>query len=51
MQMLLLTHNTCVRELIQKGYDLDIIDQHSQTAIMVSVTVGHHKCAGTLIEG
>ena len=33
-----------------KGYDLDIIDQYSQTAIIVSVTVGHHKCTGTLIE-
>ena len=42
--------NKCVRELIQKGYDLDITDQHSQTAIIVSVTEGHHKCTGTLIE-
>ena len=43
-------HNKCVRELIQKRYDLDIIDQHSQTAIMVSVTIGHHKCTGNMIE-
>ena len=49
-QMLLLTVAKMCKRTHSKGYDLDIIYQHSQTAIIVSVTVGHHKCTGTLIE-
>ena len=48
--MLLLTVAKMCKRTHSKGYDLDIIYQHSQTAIIVSVTVGHHKCTGTLIE-
>ena len=42
--------NTCIGDLIKTGSDIDITDQHSQTALIVACIEGHIQCTDTLIK-
>ena len=33
--------NKCVKELIEKGFNLHTIDTHGQTTLIIALTVGH----------